>query len=50
MKSARQNLRQKASRTIQFLDAAALNHPNICQIYDIAPDYLVLEYIDGKPW
>ena len=28
---------------------AALNHPNICQIYDTGPDYLVLEYIDGKP-
>ena len=28
---------------------AALNHPNICQIYDIGPDYLVLEYIEGKP-
>ena len=28
---------------------AALNHPYICQIYDIGPDYLVLEYIEGKP-
>src|SRR3984957_5891089 len=28
---------------------AALNHPNICQIFDIGADYLVLEYIDGKP-
>jgi len=28
---------------------AALNHPNICQIYDVGPDYLVLEYIDGRP-
>src|SRR5271170_7277756 len=28
---------------------AALNHPHICQIYDTGPDYLVLEYIDGKP-
>jgi eukaryotic-like serine/threonine-protein kinase len=28
---------------------SALNHPHICQIYDIGPDYLVLEYIDGKP-
>src|SRR6266404_4324063 len=28
---------------------AALNHPHICQVYDIGPDYLVLEYIDGQP-
>jgi TolB-like protein len=28
---------------------AALNHPNICQIHDIGPDYLVLEYIEGAP-
>ena len=28
---------------------AALNHPHICQIYDVGPDYLVLEYIEGQP-
>jgi eukaryotic-like serine/threonine-protein kinase len=28
---------------------AALNHPHICQIYDVGPDYLVMEHIDGKP-
>jgi DNA-binding winged helix-turn-helix (wHTH) protein len=28
---------------------AALNHPNICQLYDVGPNYLVLEYIDGAP-
>src|SRR5439155_324829 len=28
---------------------AALNHPHICQIYDVGPDYIVMEYIDGKP-
>src|SRR5712692_3207890 len=28
---------------------AALNHPHICQIYDVGPDYLVLEYVEGKP-
>src|SRR5664279_398557 len=28
---------------------AALNHPHICQIYDIGPDYLVIEYVEGKP-
>ena len=28
---------------------AALNHANICQIHDVGPDYLVMEYIDGQP-
>jgi uncharacterized RDD family membrane protein YckC len=32
---------------------AALNHPNICHVYDIAKesgvDYLVMEYVSGKP-
>jgi eukaryotic-like serine/threonine-protein kinase len=28
---------------------AALNHPNICQIYDVGPNYLVMEFIEGTP-
>jgi eukaryotic-like serine/threonine-protein kinase len=28
---------------------SALNHPHICQLYDIGPNYLVMEYIDGAP-
>ena len=28
---------------------AALNHPHICQIHDVGPDYLVMEFIDGAP-
>ncbi len=27
---------------------AALNHPHICQLYDVGPDYLVMEYIEGE--
>src|ERR1035437_8482214 len=27
---------------------AALNHPHICQIYDVGPDYLVMEFVDGQ--
>jgi dipeptidyl aminopeptidase/acylaminoacyl peptidase/predicted Ser/Thr protein kinase len=26
---------------------AALNHPHICQLYDVGPDYLVMELVDG---
>ena len=26
---------------------AALNHPNICTLHDIGPDYLVMELVDG---
>ena len=35
---------EQEARTI-----AALSHPNICQIYDVGADYLVLEFIDGRP-
>jgi len=32
----------------EALAIAALNHPNICQIHDIGPGYLVLEYVEGE--
>jgi serine/threonine protein kinase len=28
---------------------AGLNHPHICTVYDVGPNYLVLEYIEGVP-
>src|SRR5258708_7878239 len=28
---------------------AALNHPHICQLYDVGPNYLVMEYLEGEP-
>ena len=28
---------------------ASLNHPRICQLYDVGPDYLVMEYVEGEP-
>jgi Tol biopolymer transport system component/predicted Ser/Thr protein kinase len=28
---------------------AQLNHPHICQIYDVGPNYLVMEYVEGTP-
>src|ERR1700758_1835741 len=35
---------EREARTI-----AAFNHPNICQLYDVGPNYLVMELIDGVP-
>jgi eukaryotic-like serine/threonine-protein kinase len=28
---------------------AALNHPHICTLFDIGPNYLVMEFVDGVP-
>lgn len=28
---------------------AALNHPNVCTLFDVGPDYLVMEYLEGRP-
>src|SRR5579872_3330550 len=28
---------------------AAFNHPHICTLYDVGPDYLVMELIEGSP-
>src|ERR1035437_5494382 len=27
---------------------AALNHPNICTLHDVGPDYLVMELVEGS--
>jgi len=28
---------------------ASLNHPHICSLYDVGPNFLVMEYIQGEP-
>lgn len=28
---------------------AALNHPNIAQLYDVGENYIVMEFVDGEP-
>ena len=27
---------------------SALNHPNICTLYDVGPSYLVMEFVEGE--
>jgi serine/threonine protein kinase len=26
---------------------ASLNHPNVCQLHDVGPNYLVMEFVEG---
>src|SRR5262249_47677756 len=37
---------QRAEREARAV--AALNHPHVCQLYDVGPNYLVMELVEGE--
>src|SRR5258708_29843816 len=45
IKTSQQQFNDRFEREARAI--AALNHPNICQLYDVGPDYLVMECIEG---
>src|SRR5271155_5131925 len=45
IKTSSQKFSERFEREARAI--AALNHPNICQIYDVGPDYLVMEFVEG---
>ena len=45
VKVSKQEFTERFEREARAI--AALNHPNICQLYDVGPNYLVMEYIEG---
>src|SRR5258708_21227405 len=47
IKKSREAFSERFEREAQAI--AALNHPHICQLYDVGPDYLVMELVEGKP-
>src|SRR5262245_39704214 len=47
IKVAKENFSERFEREARAI--AALNHPHICQLYDVGPNYLVMEYVDGAP-
>ena len=47
IKVSRQEFSERFEREARAI--AALNHPNICQLYDVGPDYLVMEFVEGAP-
>ena len=47
IKTAQEQFSDRFEREARAI--AALNHPHICQLYDVGPNYLVMENIEGKP-
>ena len=47
VKVSKEQFSERFAREAQAI--AALNHSNICQIYDVGPNYLVMELIEGSP-
>ncbi len=45
IKTSKQQFSERFSRETKVI--ASLNHPNICTLFDVGPNYLVMEMIDG---
>ncbi len=46
IKVAAERFSERFDREVRAV--ASLNHPNICTVYDVGPNYLVMELVDGK--
>src|SRR4051812_3313150 len=46
IKTSKAEFSERFAREVRAI--AALNHPHICQVYDVGPDYLVMEYVEGS--
>lgn len=47
IKVSKENFSERFEREARAI--AALNHPHVCQLYDVGPNYLVMEFVDGTP-
>ncbi len=45
IKVAAEKFNERFSREVHAV--AALNHPNVCHLYDVGPNYLVMELVEG---
>jgi Tol biopolymer transport system component/predicted Ser/Thr protein kinase len=47
LKVSKDEFSERFEREAQLI--ATLNHPHICTLHDVGPNYLVMEFVDGKP-
>jgi serine/threonine protein kinase len=47
IKIAKEQFSERFEREARAI--AQLNHPHICQLYDVGPNYLVMELVEGTP-
>src|SRR5450432_2258344 len=46
IKTSREQFTDRFAREARA--SAALNHPHIATLYDVGPDYLVMEFVEGE--
>src|SRR5665213_1448843 len=46
IKTSNQQFTERFEREARAI--AALNHPNICSLFDVGPNFLVMEYVEGE--
>src|SRR5689334_22334957 len=46
IKVSQERFSERFDREVRVI--ASLNHPNICTLYDVGPNYLVMELIEGE--
>jgi len=47
IKVSQENFSERFEREARAV--AALNHPHICTLHDVGPNYLVMEFVEGEP-
>ena len=47
VKTSKAQFNERFAREARMI--AALNHPNIATLYDVGPDFLVMEFVEGEP-
>ena len=45
LKTSKEQFSERFEREVRAV--AALNHPNICTLHDVGPNYLVMELVEG---